>query len=336
MMKRRVLYLGLSFAMIALLMFPQASPAAPYYEGKVIKLVVGFSAGGGYDRISRILAKHLPKYIPGKPNIIIENMGGASSIIAANYLYNIAKPDGLTIGTFNRALPHAQAIKLDGIKFDIMKYAWIGSAAVEGTVLAIRTDLPYKTFDELRKAKEQVALGCSGSGTSDFQFPTLLKEFANFNYKMVIYPSSAECMLAVERKEVDGRAGSYSSLKPFIERGIIRAVIRGRVAEPGTENLPVNEDVTQDKMGKTLMAMLAAADKVGRPYVAPPKTPAEQMNILREAFAKAAKDPELQDECKKLMMEVDYTPAEECLKIVGYVITQPDDVVKEFAKHIKF
>ncbi len=154
--------------------------------------------------------------------------------------------------------------------------------------------------------------------------------------KAVTYTSLPEATLALERKEVDGRSGSFSSLKPFIERGVIRAVIRGRVAEPGTENLPVNEDVTQDKMGKTLMAMLAAADRVGRPYVAPPNTPAEQVNILRDAFAKAAKDPELQDECKKVMMEVDYTPSDECLKIVAYVINQPDDVLKEFGKHIKF
>src|SRR5574340_289513 len=125
-MKRSVLSLVCGLVVLSLL-FPcqrlSAAPA-PYYQGKVMRIIVGFTPGGGYDRMARLLAKHLPKYIPGKPSIIVENMGGASSIIAANYLYNIAKPDGLTIGIFNRALPHAQVLKMEGIKFDVRKYAW--------------------------------------------------------------------------------------------------------------------------------------------------------------------------------------------------------------------
>jgi tripartite-type tricarboxylate transporter receptor subunit TctC len=334
-MKKQVLSFIVVVCVLTVFVFPQRLLAANY-EGKVIKIIVGFTAGGGYDRIARILAKHLPKYIPGKPAIIIENMGGASSVIAANYLYNIAKPDGMTIGIFNRALPHAQVLKMEGIKFDVRKYAWIGSAAVEGTVLSIRTDLPYKTYDELVKAKEPIALGSSGAGTSDNQFPQLLREFTGLKFKMIIYPSSAECMLAVERKEVDGRAGSYSSLKPFIERGLIRAVIRGQVPEPGMENLPINEDRTTSKIGKTLMSMLSAADLVGRPFVAPPGTNADALNTFRDAFAKAAKDPELQDEARKVMMTVEYTPADECMKVINFVLNQPEEVVKEFGKYIKF
>jgi tripartite-type tricarboxylate transporter receptor subunit TctC len=310
--------------------------AAPYYEGKTMRIIVGFTPGGGYDRMARLLGKYLPKYIPGNPTIIIENMGGASSIIAANHIYNAAKPDGLTIGTLNRAIPFAQLIKLEGVKFDVTKYAWVGSAAVEGSVFTIRAELPYKTVDDLRKAKEPLAMGSSGAGTSDYQFAVINKEFLGLNLKMITYPSSAECMLAVERKEVDGRAGSFSSLKPFIDRGVVRPILRGRVTEKGMENLPLNEDLTTDPMGKTIMAMFSSGDLIGRPYVAPPGTPEDVMKILRESFAKAAKDPELMDESKKVMMEVDYTPADECLKIVTYVLSQPEEIVKEFAKFVKF
>jgi tripartite-type tricarboxylate transporter receptor subunit TctC len=310
--------------------------AAPYYEGKTMRIIVGFTPGGGYDRMARLLGKYLPKYIPGNPTIIIENMGGASSIIAANHIYNAAKPDGLTIGTLNRAIPFAQLIKLEGVKFDVTKYAWVGSAAVEGSVFTIRAELPYKTVDDLRKAKEPLAMGSSGAGTSDYQFALINKEFLGLNLKMITYPSSAECMLAVERKEVDGRAGSFSSLKPFIDRGVVRPILRGRVTEKGMENLPLNEDLTTDPMGKTIMAMFSSGDLIGRPYVAPPGTPEDVMKILRESFAKAAKDPELMDESKKVMMEVDYTPADECLKIVTYVLSQPEEIVKEFAKFVKF
>jgi tripartite-type tricarboxylate transporter receptor subunit TctC len=321
---------------LAVLLFPFELMAAPYYEGKVLKIIVGFTPGGGYDRMARLLSKHLPKHIPGKPSIVVENMEGASSIIASNFIYNIAKPDGLTIGTFNRALPFAQLIKMDGVKFDIRKYAWIGSAAVEGTVLTLRTDVPYKTVEDLRKAKEPIPLGCSGAGTLDYQFPTLLKEYLGLNLKMVIYVSSAETMLAVERKEADGRAGSYSSLKPFIDRGLVRPILRGRVAEQGTENLPVNEDLATDKKAKAIFAMFSTADLIGRPYVAPPGTPAEVINVLKDAFAKVAKDPELKAEAKKLKMDVDYTPGEEILKVIDFAFNQPEDIVKEFSKHVKF
>ena len=154
--------------------------------------------------------------------------------------------------------------------------------------------------------------------------------------KMVFYPSSPDVMLAVERKEVDGRAGSYSALKPFIERGLVRPLLRGRVSEAGTENLPVDEDLTTDKMGKTLMAMRSSVEFIGRPFVAPPGTPANIMNILRDGFAKASKDPELIEDAKKNMMEVQYTSAEECLKLVTFLVNQPADIINEFSKYVKF
>jgi tripartite-type tricarboxylate transporter receptor subunit TctC len=336
-MKRSVLSLVCAL-LVSFLLFPSPHlfAAPPYYQGKVVRIVVGFSPGGGYDRMARLLAKYLPKYIPGNPTIIVENMGGASSIIGANYLYNIAKPDGLTIGTFNRALHFAHVIKLDGIKFDMLKYSWIGSTAVESTVCAIRSELPYKTAAEFIKAKDAIAMGCSGSGTSDFQFSTLLKEFLGVNMKMIIYPSSSECMLGLERKEVDGRSGSFSSLKPTIERGLIRPIIRGRISEPGIENLPVNEDLTKDKMGKLVMAMFSSADLVGRPYVAPPGTPASTSKILRDAFAKVCKDPGLVGEAKKLLMQVKYVPAEEVMGVIKGVYNEPEDVKKAFAKYVTF
>jgi tripartite-type tricarboxylate transporter receptor subunit TctC len=218
-MKKQILCLLVTGIIISIVLSPQTLLSAPYYEGKTVRIIVGFAPGGGYDRIARILAKHLPKYIPGKPTILVENIEGASSIIAANHIYNLTKADGLNIGTFNRGLPFAQLLKTEGVRYDVTKFSWIGSAAVEATILSIRSDLPYKTVDDLKMVKEPIPLAGMGPGTSDTQFAILLKEFAKLNLKLIIYPSSADGMLAIERKEVDGRAGSYSSLKPFIERG---------------------------------------------------------------------------------------------------------------------
>jgi len=335
-MKKQFFFLVIVLSVLFSFIAPNEPLSAPYYEGKTIRIVVGFGPGGGYDRMARLMAKHLPKYIPGKPTILVENMVGASSIISANHVYNVAKPDGLTLGAFNRGIPFAQLLKTEGVRFDINKFSWVGSAAVEASVLTIRSDLSYKTFNDLKMVKEPIPLAGMGPGSSDHQFVVLLKEFAGFNTKLITYPSSADAMLAIERKEVDGRAGSYSSLKPFIERGLVRPIVRGSVSEAGIENLPVNEDLTTDPKGKTIMAMLASADRIGRPYVASPGTSPDVMNILRDAFAKVSKDPEAKAEAKKVMMDIVYIPAEETIKTLTYLMNQPEDIVKEFGKYIKF
>ena len=310
--------------------------AAHYYEGKKITLIVGYTPGGGYDILARLYAKHLPKHIPGKPTVFIENMPGADSIIAANQVYNISKPDGLTICAFNRGLPFAQLLKTEGVRFDMSKFSWIGSVSTEAIVLALRTDLPFKSIDDILKAKDPINLGATGPASSGSQFPLLLKEFAGMNFKIITYTSGPDSLLAIERKEVDGRAGSYTSQKVPIERGLLRTFIRGRVFEHGIENLPVDEDLAKTPKGKTLMAMRSAPDRIGRPYVVPPRTPPEVMSILRNAFAKASRDPDLLEEANKLKMSIEYIPADECLKTMDYILSQSEDIVKEFGEYIKF
>ncbi len=207
---------------------------------------------------------------------------------------------------------------------------------MEATIFCIRSDLPYKTFNDLRMAKDPIHVASAGPGTTDTQYPFLLKEFLGLNLKMVVYPSGTAGKLAMMRKEADGKAGSYSALKDLIETGDARAVIRGRVSETGVENLPVDEDITTDKKGKTIMAMRSAGDLIGRPFLAPPGIPADIMKILRNAFAQVTKDPEMREEAKKFMMNIEHVSAEECLKVLNEVFSQPEDIVKEFGKYIKF
>lgn len=323
---------------ISLIWFFTSAPShgASLYEGKTITIVVGYKPGGGYDRYARLIAKYLPRYIPGNPGAIVQNMPGASSVIAANYLYSIAKPDGLTIGTFNNATVIAQLIKVEGVRFDLTKFAWLGSAASDAVILTIRADLPYKTAEDLRKAK-QFVIGTTGPGSSTHDFPALLDEFAGFDFKLVSgYSSSADVMLALERKEVDGRAGSYDSIKPFIDRGLVRPIIRNRTSAPGIEKLPVDEDLATSPKGKLIMAVNAVPTQIYRPFVAPPGTAKDALKILREAFANALKDKDLLAEAEKGKMTIDYVPPERCLKIIAEVLNQPPDVVQTLAKYIKF
>ena len=333
--------MGIVVALCALVAFPAGVPDASaqgsFYAGKTVIIVVGYKPGGGYDQIARIVARHLPKHIPGKPTIIIQNMPGANSLIAANHLYSVAKPDGLTLGTFNRNLPIAQLTKVDGVNFDLRRFAWIGSAASESIVLAVRSDLPYATFDGLRKAGTPLVVGATGPGASSYDFPLLLKEILGLNVKIVSgYSSSADVMLAIERKEVDARAASYSSVRPFIERGLVRPLIRGRASEPGIEKLPVDEDLAPTKRAKAIMGLRSAPEVIGRPYVMPPGAPEERVAIMREAFRKMAADPELIEESRKTKIKITYIPGGEALAIIEEILSQPKDVVEEFSRYITF
>jgi tripartite-type tricarboxylate transporter receptor subunit TctC len=322
---------------LPLLLSPGVSYAASYYEGKTLTIVVGYKTGGGYDRTARLLAKYLSKYIPGNPTVVVENMEGSNSVIAANHIYTGVKPDGFSIGAFNRNLPIAQLIRVEGIKFDMTKYSWIGSAASETTVLTVRSDLPFKTFEDVRKAKQQVTVGSTGPGANNHDFPLLLEEFAGVNFKIVPgYSSSTDVTRAIERKEIDAWAGSYSSVKPYIDRSLVRAVVRSRGPEPDVAKLPMDEDLATSAKGKAIMAIRSAPERIGRPFVAPPGTPAEAMKILREAFAKVAGDKELLDEAKKAKTVIDYVSAEECLKVVREVLSQPAGITQDLTKYIKF
>jgi tripartite-type tricarboxylate transporter receptor subunit TctC len=334
-MKRNVLSLLFCFAVVLSFIGSGEGLAAPYYEGKRITIIVGTNPGGGYDQTARFVAKYLPRYIPGKPTVIVENMPGAGHMIAANHVYNLAKPDGLTIGTFNRALPFAQLTKAEGVRFDFRKYSWIGSPTVDPTVFFIRSDLPIQNVEDLKKTKE-IPVGTEGLGTTSHHFSLLLKNFVGINFKLVVYTSGSDARLAVERKEVDGRIGSYSQEKRYVERGLFRPLIRGRVSLPEIETLVVNEDLTTDPKGKTIMGMLSSVDRAARPYVAPPGTPAEVMNILREALAKITEDPEAREEAKKLSMDLQFVSPAECAKVLDYLFGQPEDIVKEFRRFITF
>ena len=321
----------------ALALAPLLAAAQPNFAGKTITIIVGYKPGGGYDGTARMLARHLPQHIPGKPTVIVQNMPGGNSIIAANHMYNVAKPDGLTIGTFNRNLPIAQLTGVQGVKFDITKFAWIGSAANETTILAIRDDLPYKTFADLRKAKEPVVIGSTGPGANTYDFPLLLKDMLGLNFKIVSgYSSSADIMLAVERKEVDGRAGSYSSIQPFIDRKLVRPVIRARSTDKRLQQLPLDEDFAPNPRAKAIMALRSAPEQIARPYVLPPNTPADIVKAMRDAFAATISDPATQAEAKKTQQDLEFTSGDEAEKILKEVLSQPKDIVAQFSKYIKF
>jgi tripartite-type tricarboxylate transporter receptor subunit TctC len=283
------------------------------------------------------MVKYLSKHVPGNPAGIVQNMPGGGHLTATNHVYSAVKPDGQTLLAANPNISVAQLMKEQAAKFDIRKMSWIGATGADALVLTIRSDLPYKSIADLKKATKPVVVGTTGPGAATHDFPALLKEFLGLKFDLVSgYPSTRDILLAIERKEVDVWTVSYTTAKPVVERGVVRPLIRDRASVPGVENLPVDEDLAPTPLAKTVMHVRALPGVIGRPYAVPPGTPADAVRILREGFEKAVKDPELQKEAGKGGMPLGYMSGEETGNAFATILDQPANVVQELVKYIKF
>ena len=308
---------------------------ANFYEGKTVTVLIG-AKSGSLEIAAQIVSHHLGKYLPGKPAVILQHMPGAAHLLATNNVFNVAKPDGLTILAANPNVAIAQLSKVEQVRFDVRKFQWLGSSGADGVMLSIRSDLPFKSFDELKKADKELVAGTTGPGSNAHDFPLLLKEFAGLKLKLVSgYPSNSDVLLAIERKEVDSWSALATTIKLGAERGAVRPLVRGRVALAGFENLPIDEDLATSALGKSLMGIKSIPGAIGRAFAVAPGTPADRVAILRDAFAKAIKDPELIAEAQKAKIEMQFISAEQVLKDFNAMMNQTPETLKEMGKYIK-
>lgn len=312
----------------------------PYYQGKTIRLVIGSTTGGGYDLWARLLARHLGKHIPGKPDIIVQNMPGAGSVIAANYLYNVAKPDGLTLGALLPAIYFDQLVKRPEVQFDWAKFTWIGSPEQNDALHYMRADTPYQTVEDIRNAKEPPRCGSSGTGTTGHYIPRLLEEVLGLKHRIVGgYQGGTEIDLAVERGEVycwSPLIATFFGREPYIswhKKGFVRVLVQmPKKRDRRLANVPtIYELMDQYKTpeaGKRLARVVLTAATLGRPIVGPPALPPERLKLLRDAYASTLKDPELLAEVERQRWEMSPISGEELEEIAKEVIVQPREVVE--------
>jgi putative tricarboxylic transport membrane protein len=308
---------------------------APFYEGKAVRVLIGAKTGS-LEIAAQIVTHHLGKYLPGKPAVIVEHMPGAAHLLATNNVFNVAKPDGLTVLAANPNVAISQLSKVEQVRFDVRKFQWLGSSGADGVALSVRADLPYKTFDELKKADKELVAGTTGPGSNAHDFPLLLKEFAGLKLKLVSgYPANSDVLLAIERKEVDSWSALATTIKLAADRGVVRPLVRGRVAIPGFENLPVDEELATSALGKSLMAIKSIPQAIGRAFAVAPGTLADRVAMLRDALAKALKDPELIAEAKKAKIDMQFIGHEQVLKDFNALLNQTPETLKEMGKYIK-
>jgi len=321
-----------------------ARAQAPFYQGKTITIVVGTKAGDVYDLYPRMLAPYMTKNIPGNPNIIIQNVAGAASLIAANQVYSLSKPDGLTLGAIYPALYFEQLVKRPEVKFEWAKFNWIGSTVTSNQLMYMRADTPYKTIEDVRAASTPPKCGATGVTSTGYYLPKLLEEAVGTKFEIVSgYQAGQDIDLAVERGEVQFRAftiTAYFAREPFIswrKRGFVRVLFQtglkrdARVKDAPTIYELMDKYKTPDNVRRLAKVVLASGD-FGRPIVAPPGVPADRVKMLREAFNKSVNDPALLAEAEKRQLEMDPGTGEELESLAKDVMSAPPDAVERMKK----
>jgi len=315
---------------------PQRVAAEDFYAGKTLTILVGFSAGGGFDVNARALARHIGRHIPGAPNVVVDNMPGASSVTSIFALDNKAPQDGTFIDTFNFGLLAASLTRPNLANLDLRKYAWIGSISEDLTACYVRANLGPKTIAQL-KAYGTVHFGTDGIGTSEDINERILRSVIGLDMRQVGgYAGSAQVRLAIERGELDGDCGAWSSLpEDWIKLKKISPISRLGMALPEglTPDVPYIGDLAADDRARAIINLLVSGGQVGRPFIASAAVPPARLKILRDAFDATMKDPEFRAELDKLRLPFSPKTAADALKTVGEIYASPPDIV-EAAKKI--
>jgi tripartite-type tricarboxylate transporter receptor subunit TctC len=330
------------FVVMAVLFFslPALLNAAPadvdFYKNKVINYIVATKPGGGYDAYARVIGKYMQKYIPSA-TIIVRNAPGAGHIIGANETY-LAKPDGLTMGTFNTGLIYSQILKQPGIRFDLMKYNWIGKASSDQRVVIVGNKTAFKTVKDILASKEQVKMAASGVGSSAYTETILIAEALGAgNMKTVPGYSGREGEMAILRGEVAGTNGAYTGLLGFIKSGECRVLLQiGAKKHKDLPDVPLASELRLSPRGAALFRLIVGVNELGRLTGAPPNVPPARLQVLRDAYKKALTNPDFLKEAEKMGMDIEAGFGDEVTKLMKEAVNQPEENVTLLRSLIKF
>ncbi|MGB7949688.1 MAG: tripartite tricarboxylate transporter substrate-binding protein [Candidatus Binatia bacterium] len=336
--------LVISWTLLASAPRPAFAQTAPFYQGKTIRIVVGFTAGGLYDQYARLLARHMPKYIPGNPNIIVQNMPGAGSLTATNYVYGVAKPDGLTLGMIGSGIYLDQLLGRPEATFDVRKLNWLGSVDQRNLVLYMKADAPWKSVEDILSSKEQPK--CGATGTSDLTtiMVNILEETLGLQFNNVRgYPGGVEIDLAIEKGEIHCRGTgitTHFAREPYFtwhKTGFDRHIVQtGATKDPRLPDAPILNDLMEKKktpaLGRNVAQLLLLSATLGRPMITTPGTPSDRVQILRGAYLKAFSEPEVIAEAKKSRMDLETLGGEIIENEMRGVMNQPREVIDRVKK----
>ena len=301
--------------------------AQDFYKGKVVRFIVGFPAGGGYDTYTRLLGRHLPKHIPGRPAIIVENMSGAGSMISANYMFRAAKADGLTVGHFIGGLFLQQLLGKPGIEFDARRFEFVGAPAQDNFIVGVSKASGVTSYEQWQSSKTMVKFGGAGFGAGTDDIPATVRAVLGLPIQLVAgYTGTADIRLAFNSGEIHGIGNSWQSTRSTwrkeLDSGELRLILQAAVtSHRELTKVPLAGDLVKNQEGKKILQTVAQVHGASvRPYVLPPNTPKDRVQLLRKAFADTIKDPEFLAEAQKGNLEINPVFGEELSKSVSEVL----------------
>jgi tripartite-type tricarboxylate transporter receptor subunit TctC len=314
----------------------RADAVADFYRGRTINLVVGYGPGGGYDLCARLVARHLGAHIPGNPAVVVQNMPGAGSLRATNFLFAVAPNDGTTIGAFARDMPLLAILgNNSAVRFDPRKFVWLGSSsnfANDAYVLMVRTDAPVKSIAQARAAGgPPLVLGSTAEGTTGSDVPMLLREALGLNLKLVSgYPDNGAIFLAVDRGEINGRTTDFSTMRALRPEwvkpdGPMRALLQLARAtrHPDFPDVPTARELAENESSRALIELAEIPYLMARPFVAPPGVPADRAAALQAAFLAVHRDPQFIAEAARLKIEISAEGGEDVLRAIDRIAGAP-------------
>ncbi len=295
-----------------LMAIPGGAAAQDFYQGKTIRLIVGFAAGGGFDTYSRLIARHMGRHIPGNPGIVVENMTGAGSLIAANHIFNAAKPDGLTIGNWIGPLVLQQVVGNPAAKLDGRKFGYLGVPVADSGVCALTKVSGITTAQQWLASKRPVKLGGTAPGSTTDDVPRIVSAAIGLPMQMISgFKGTSDIRLAADSGEIDGGCWAWESIKPTWQRGIesgeVNIVIQTMTeSHPELKNVPLAIQFAKTDEARALLEIVSGPyGRLARPYTTPPGVPQDRLQILQKAFMATMKDPEFLAEAKKSKLDID-------------------------------
>jgi len=314
----------LIFVLLLLAVLSKGHAQEPSFDGKTVRIVVGFSAGGGFDVYARAIARHMGRHLPGKPSIIVENMTGAGSLVAANHTYSQAKPDGLTIGHFIGGLIMGQLFGHPGTQFDAQKFEWIGAPAKLEAVCALTKASGITEVRQWMATKSPIKVGATGPGSETYDVPKVLQAALGLPMQVVSgYKGTADIRIAAESGELGGTCWGWEAMKvqwsKVLESGDAKVVVQALPAvHPDLPKVPLAIELARNDEAKRLIQVgIHDQSAILRPYALPPSTPKNIVNIMRRAFQETMKDSQFLAEMKQAKLSVDPLSGQEIEKIVA-------------------
>jgi tripartite-type tricarboxylate transporter receptor subunit TctC len=317
----------------------RADAVSDFYAGKTVTIIVGSDTGGGYDAQGRLMARHIGNFIPGHPNVIVQNMPGAGSLLATNHLYNIAHKDGTFLGLVQRGVLTSKITNPNGVHFDIAKFNWIGNLSTETAVSLAWHTTPFKTIQDVMK--NEMIVGGTGPTIDTETTPRLLNALIGTKFKIISgYKGTADLTLAMERGETQGMGDwSWSNVKTrrpeYLRDGKVRVLLQVATEKlPDLSDVPLAMDFVKNDTDRKVMELFLAQKTVARPVLAPPGIPADRVAAIRKAFVDMTNDAAFKQDAEKSKLEIEPATGEAVDKVIKLIAATPDDVAQRLKQAI--